>query len=57
MNWFRLCLQQYGLEHKLTFTYNGVYPKPEYLLYVDSIVKYSFMPMKSMKILEVTDLL
>lgn len=57
MNWFRLCLQQYGLEHKLTFTYNGVYPKPEYLLYVDDIVRYSFMPMKSMKFLEVTDLL
>lgn len=57
MNWFRLCLQQYGLEHKLTFTYNGVYPKPEYLLYVDDIVRYSFMPMESMKFLEVTDLL
>ena len=57
MNWFRLCLQQYGLEHKLTFTYKCVYPKPEYLLYVDDIVRYSFMPMKSMKILEVTDLL
>lgn len=57
MNWFRLCLQQYGLEHKLGFTYNGVYPKPEYLLYVDDIVRYSFMPMESMKFLEVTDLL
>ena len=57
MNWFRLCLQQYGLEHKLTFTYNSVYPKPEYLMYVDDIVKYSFMPMESMKFLEVTDLL
>lgn len=57
MNWFRLCLQQYGLEHKLTFTYNGVYPKPEYLLYVDDIVRYSFMPMESTKFLEVTDLL
>lgn len=57
MNWFRLCLQQYGLEHKLTFTYNGVYPKPEYLLYVDDIVRYSFMPRESMKFLEVTDLL
>lgn len=57
MNWFRLCLQQYGLEHKLTFTYNSVYPKPEYLFYVDDIVKYSFMPMESMKFLEVTDLL
>lgn len=57
MNWFRLRLQQYGLEHKLTFTYNGVYPKPEYLLYVDDIVRYSFMPMESMKFLEVTDLL
>lgn len=57
MNWFRLCLQQYGLEHKLTFTYNGVYPKPEYLLYVDDIVRYSFMSMGSKKILEVTDLL
>lgn len=57
MNWFRLVLQQYGLEHKLTFTYNGVYPKPEYLLYVDDIVRYSFMPMESMKVLEVTDLL
>lgn len=57
MNWFRLCLQQYGLEHKLTFTYNGVYPKPEYLMYVDDIVKYSFMSMESMKVLEVTDLL
>lgn len=57
MNWFRLCLQQYGLEHKLTFTYNGVYPKPEYLLYVDDIVRYSFMPMESIKFLEVTDLL
>lgn len=57
MNWFRLCLQQYGLEHKLTFTYNGVYPRPEYLLYVDDIVRYSFMPMESIKFLEVTDLL
>ena len=57
MNWFRLCLQQYGLEHKLTFTYNSVYPKPEYLLYVDDIVRYSFMPMESIKFLEVTDLL
>ena len=57
MNWFRLVLQQYGLEHKLTFTYNGVYPKPEYLLYVDDIVRYSFMPMESIKFLEVTDLL
>lgn len=57
MNWFRLCLQQYGLEHKLGFTYNGVYPKPEYLLYVDDIVRYSFMPMGSMKVLEATDLL
>lgn len=57
MNWFRLALQQYGLEHKLTFTYNGVYPKPEYLLYADDIVRYSFMPMGSMKVLEVTDLL
>lgn len=57
MNWFRLVLQQYGLEHKLGFTYNGVYPKPEYLLYVDDIVRYSFMPMESMKVLEVTDLL
>lgn len=57
MNWFRLALQQYGLEHKLGFIYNGVYPKPEYLLYVDDIVRYSFMPMESMKFLEVTDLL
>ena len=57
MNWFRLALQQYGLEHKLTFTYNNVYPKPEYLLYVDDIVKYSFMSLKSKRILEVTDLL
>lgn len=57
MNWFRLCLQQYGLEHKLTFTYNSVYPKPEYLLYCDDIVKYSFMSIESMKVLEVTDLL
>lgn len=57
MNWFRLCLQQYGLEHKLTFTYNSVYPKPEYLLYCDNIVKYSFMSIESMKVLEVTDLL
>lgn len=57
MNWFRLALQQYGLEHKLTFTYNNVYPKPEYLFYVDDIVKYSFMSMVSKKTLEVTDLL
>lgn len=57
MNWFRLALQQYGLEHKLTFTYNSVYPKPEYLMYVDDIVKYSFMSMESMNVLEVTDLL
>lgn len=57
MNWFRLCLQQYGLEHKLTFTYNSVYPKPEYLFYMNDIVKYSFMSMESKKVLEVTDLL
>lgn len=57
MNWFRLALQQYGLEHKLSFKYDELILKVNYLCYEDDIVKFSPKLINNMKVLEVTDLL
>lgn len=57
MNWFRLCLQQYGLEHKLSFKYDEPIFKVNYLCYEDDIVKFSPKLINNMKVLKVTDLL
>ena len=57
MNWFRLALQQYGLEHKLSFKYDEPIFKVNYLCYEDDIVKFSPKLINNMKVLEVTDLL
>ena len=61
MNWFRLALQQYGLEHKLGFTYRSFDVKPEYLAYSEDKVKFAYgietVADYHMKVLEVTDLL
>lgn len=57
MNWFRLALQQYGLEHKLSFKYDELIFKVNYLVYENDIVKYGIRPILNKKVLEVTDLL
>lgn len=61
MNWFRLALQQYGLEHKLGFTYRSFDVSPEYLAYSEGKVKFAYgietVADYHMKVLEVTDLL
>ena len=61
MNWFRLALQQYGLEHKLGFTYRSFDVNPEYLAYSEDKVKFAYgietVADYHMKVLEVTDLL
>lgn len=57
MNWFRLALQQYGLEHKLPLYYKELCPRPQYVIYDGDTVKYTGIAFNDKKILEVTDLL